>query len=109
MRALAQNPKLSQRDLARDLGISLGGINYCLNALVDKGAVKIENFRASGNKMRYAYTLTPDGLREKARMTGQFLRKKMHEYEAIKAEIDSLQGELETAAKGDHDNGLASK
>lgn len=94
MRALEQDPKLSQRDLARELGVSLGGVNYCIKALIDKGAIKVENFRASGNKMRYAYVLTPVGLTEKARLTGRFLQRKMREYEALKAEIDGLQDEL---------------
>jgi len=94
MRALEQNPQLSQRDLARELGVSLGGVNYCINALIDKGAVKVENFRASDKKMRYAYILTPEGIGQKARMTGRFLQRKMREYEALKAEIDRLQGEL---------------
>jgi EPS-associated MarR family transcriptional regulator len=94
MRAIAQNPNLSQRDLARDLGVSLGGVNYCIKALIDKGAVKVENFRASDNKMRYAYVLTPEGMSEKARMTGRFLQRKMREYEALKTEIDGLQKEI---------------
>ena len=94
MRAIERNPQASQRDLARELGISLGGINYCIKALIDKGAVKVENFQASENKMRYAYVLTPEGIREKARMTGHFLRRKMREYEDLKAEITSLQSEL---------------
>jgi EPS-associated MarR family transcriptional regulator len=94
MRALEQNPTLSQRDLARALGVSLGGINYCIKALIDRGAVKVENFRASDSKMRYAYILTPEGIGEKARMTGRFVQKKMREYAALKAEIEGLQGEL---------------
>jgi EPS-associated MarR family transcriptional regulator len=94
MHALEQNPNLSQRDLARDLGVSLGGVNYCIKALIDKGAVKTENFRASDNKMRYAYILTPEGISERARMTGRFAQRKMREYEALKAEIDSLRSAL---------------
>ena len=98
MRAIAQDPNMSQRDLARALGVSLGGVNYCIAALIDKGAVKVENFRASDSKLRYAYVLTPDGMAEKARMTGRFLQRKMREYEALKAEIDGLTQELSDAA-----------
>lgn len=94
MRAIAQNPQMSQRDLARELGVSLGGINYCINALIAKGAIKVENFRASDSKLRYAYVLTPEGIAEKARMTGRFLQRKMREYDALKAEIESLRGEI---------------
>ena len=65
-----------------------------MKALINKGAIKVENFRASDNKMRYAYIMTPDGISEKARMTGRFLKKKMREYEAIKTEIDDLRDEL---------------
>lgn len=99
MRAIERDPTLSQRDLARELGVSLGGVNFCIKALIDKGAVKVENFRASGNKMRYAYVMTPQGIREKARMTGGFLQRKMREYEALKSEIDGLQHELKAGAK----------
>lgn len=101
MRALAQNPNMSQRDLARELGVSLGGINFCVNALIAKGAVKVENLRAADNKMRYAYILTPSGLSEKARMTGRFLQRKMDEYEALKAEIESLRGDFGDAPGDD--------
>ena len=94
MRALEQDPKMSQRDLARALGVSLGGVNYCLKALIEKGAIKVENFRASDNKMRYAYVLTPDGVGERARLTKRFLQRKIREYDALKAEIDGLQVEL---------------
>jgi EPS-associated MarR family transcriptional regulator len=94
MRALQQDPKMSQRDLARDLGISLGGVNYCLKALINKGSIKVENFRASDKKIRYAYILTPEGLAEKGRMTARFLKRKMREYEALKAEIEGLQDEV---------------
>jgi len=83
MRALQKNPTLSQRDLARDLGVSLGGIFYCIKALIDRDAVKVDHFRASDNKMRYTYILTPEGLGEKARMTGRFVQKQMREYEAL--------------------------
>lgn len=93
MRAIEANPACSQRDIAQALGISLGAVNYCLNALIEKGCVKVKNFRASDNKLRYAYILTPRGLAEKGALTGRFLQRKLREYEALKAEIESLQGE----------------
>ena len=93
MRAIEQNPHLSQRDLSRELGVSLGGVNFCIKALIDKGAIKVENFRVSDKKMRYAYILTPVGIHEKAHMTSRFLQRKMREYEALKAEIESLREE----------------
>lgn len=94
MRLLEEEPHLSQRDIAARLNISLGIVNYCLRALVDKGQVKIRNFRAAGNKLRYAYILTPKGIAAKTALTGDFLRRKMAEYEALKAEIDALENEL---------------
>lgn len=102
MRAIEQNPHLSQRDLAKELGLSLGGINFCIKALIEKGAIKVENFRASDKKMRYAYILTPVGIHEKARLTGRFLHRKMQEYDALKAEIESLKAEQ---ASGDQIDG----
>jgi EPS-associated MarR family transcriptional regulator len=98
MRAIEANPNFSQRDIARLLGISLGAVNYCLNALVEVGFVKVRNFRASNNKLRYAYILTPKGAAEKAALTGTFLQRKMREYEALKAEIEALQLEAEAVA-----------
>ena len=101
MRALEHNPKMSQRELSRALGVSLGGINYCIKALIEKGAIKVENFRASDSKLRYAYILTPDGIADKARMTKQFLKRKMREHEALQAEIEGLRIELGSEAKSD--------
>jgi EPS-associated MarR family transcriptional regulator len=98
MRAIEANPTFSQRDIARSLGISLGAVSYCLNALVAVGFVKVKNFRASDNKLRYAYILTPRGAAEKAALTGSFLQRKMREYEALKAEIAALRLEADTAA-----------
>lgn len=94
LRLLDENPNLSQRELASALGLSLGGLNYCLQALLDKGAVKIHNFQSSTRKVAYAYLLTPRGIAEKAALTGRFLKRKMEEYELLKAEIESLQTEL---------------
>jgi EPS-associated MarR family transcriptional regulator len=91
MRLIQENSQLTQRDLARQLGISLGKANYCLKALVEKGFVKAENFQRSDHKLAYAYLLTPAGIDEKARVTVSFLRRKMQEFEALKAEIESLQ------------------
>lgn len=93
LKALEENPGLSQRDLAKKLGVSLGKINYCLNALVEKGSLKINNFRNSDNKLAYAYLLTPRGVEQKARMTVQFLKYKVQEYERLREEIEELQRE----------------
>src|SRR5512140_434141 len=83
LKTLEENPGLSQRDLAKKLGISLGKVNFCLNALVEKGSLKINNFRKSDNKLAYAYLLTPRGVEEKARITVQFLKYKVQEYERL--------------------------
>lgn len=93
LKTLEENPALSQRDLAKRLGVSLGKVNFCLNALVEKGSLKINNFRNSENKLAYAYLLTPRGIEEKARMTVQFLKYKVEEYERLRAEINELQRE----------------
>lgn len=93
LRLLERNPSYSQRDIANELGISLGGVNFCLNALIEKGHIKISNFRASNNKLRYAYILTPKGLAEKTSLTSRFLQRKMREYEELKAEIASIRAE----------------
>jgi EPS-associated MarR family transcriptional regulator len=90
MRLLEANPDLTQRQLADSLGVSVGGLNYCLKALIQKGFVKVNNFRQSKNKFGYVYLLTPAGAREKARLMASFLQRKMQEYEAIKAEIETL-------------------
>jgi EPS-associated MarR family transcriptional regulator len=95
LRLLHDNPEMSQRDLAVAVGISVGGAHYVLGALVDKGLIKIGNFRASSDKRRYAYLLTPQGIAEKARMTGEFLARKMSEYEALRDEIDQLKSEVD--------------
>ena len=94
LRLLEEHPKKSQREISDELGLSLGAINYVLKALVEKGEVKINNFRASNNKLRYAYILTPRGIDVKARLTGGFLKRKYEEFAALKAEIDALEAEL---------------
>ena len=93
LKTLEENPGLSQRDLAKKLGVSLGKINYCLNALVEKGSLKINNFRNSDNKLAYAYLLTPRGVDEKARITVRFLKYKVQEYERLRKEIEELRRE----------------
>ncbi len=95
LRAIAQNPDLTQRELAAVLGISLGKANYCLKALVVKGLVKIESFAKSKNKLGYAYLLTPQGVAQKAALTTSFLRHKLEAYESLRSEIEMLK--LETA------------
>lgn len=94
LRLLEENPNLSQRELAERLGVSLGGLNYCLRGLLDKGLVKIHNFQSSQRKLAYAYLLTPAGFTEKAALTVRFLRRKMQEYEELRAEIDGLVQEI---------------
>ena len=87
---MQENPDLTQRELAEKLGISVGGLNYCLKALMEKGLVKMKNFTNSKNKFGYVYVLTPTGMAEKAAITHRFLQRKMDEYEELKAEIDAL-------------------
>jgi EPS-associated MarR family transcriptional regulator len=94
LRLLESNPHLSQREISKSLGVSLGGINYCLNALVSKGAVKVENFKNHRNKWAYAYLLTPQGIAQKSALTATFLKLKLREYRDLKAEIDALSLEV---------------
>lgn len=94
MLLLEQKPDLSQRELSRRLGISLGRVNYCLQALAQKGCVRLENFRQSPHKQRYIYALTPAGIASKGAMTGRFLKRKLAEYEHLKAQIALLEREL---------------
>jgi len=100
LQLIQSHPGLSQRDLAQHLGVSLGKANYCLNALIEKGFVKAENFRRHDNKLVYLYLLTPRGLEEKARATVHFLRRKVGEYEALKAEIAHLQSLVDANGSG---------
>lgn len=88
---LEQEPNLTQRELAERLGISLGGVNYCLKALIDIGHIKVGNFKKNPDKSVYLYLLTPKGIAEKAQLTAGFLKRKMAEYQALKQEIESIQ------------------
>lgn len=90
---LQDNPDMTQREIAQQLGVSTSGLNYCLNALIDKGWVKVQNFQNSKNKFKYVYLLTPQGIAEKMALTDRFLKRKMTEYEALKSEIEALQRE----------------
>ena len=93
LRMLQDNPDMTQREIAEKLGISTSGLNYCLKALIDKGWVKVQNFSQSKNKFVYVYLLTPQGLAQKAQLTGRFLKRKIQEYEALRIEIDALSAE----------------
>ena len=88
------NPAITQRALAAALSVSLGRVNYGLRALVEKGLIKVNNFKQSETKLTYAYLLTPSGVREKSALTKAFLARKMEEFDALKAEIEALQGQV---------------
>lgn len=103
LRMLEGDADLSQRQIADRLGISLGAVNYCLHALVEKGLIKLSGFRNSADKRRYAYLLTPSGFAEKARLTQGFIARKMQEYAEIRAEIDALRQEMERPAQPERD------
>lgn len=94
LRLLQENPEMSQRELAEAVGVSVGGMHYVLNALIDKGLVKLGNFTAAEDKRRYAYILTPKGIVEKAALTREFLVRKREEYEALRVEINELASEM---------------
>ena len=87
LRKIQQKPESSQRELAEELGFSLGKLNYCLKALKDKGLVKIKNFKKNPNKINYIYVLTPKGVSEKTKLTLNFMKRKIKEYEELKKEI----------------------
>ncbi len=98
LRRLHQTHQVSQRALAKDLGVGLGTINFCFQALVEKGLVKMQNFSQSESKLRYAYLLTPAGIAEKSKLTAAFLKRKVAEYETLQAEIETLSVELREAS-----------
>lgn len=100
MRLIEANPGMSQRDIARELDMSLGKVNYCLRAVARKGWIKATNFKNSHNKAAYIYWLTPRGIEMKARMTVRFLSIKVQEYESLRAEIEQMRRETERNAEG---------
>ena len=93
LKLLEADPHASQRRIADELGISLGRVNFCVQALIQKGLVKANNFRNNANKRAYLYYLTPRGVEEKAKVTARFLKRKLEEYEALKRELEELQRE----------------
>jgi EPS-associated MarR family transcriptional regulator len=101
LKLLEANPEISQRDLARELGISLGRANFCLKALIEKGLLKATNFRNSKNKMAYMYLLTPSGIEEKSVITARFLKIKMQDYANLEAEIEELRREALQLKRGE--------
>ena len=94
MRILQDSPDTTQRELAEKLGLSVGGLNYCLKALIDKGWVKMQNFSNNKNKLGYAYLLTPTGIVQKVSLTRSFLQRKMQEFEVLKQEIKQMKQEV---------------
>ena len=95
MRVLEANPQMSQRDIARELGISLGKVNYCLQALLNKGWIKVSNFKNSQHKAAYLYLLTPRGIEHKANLAMHFLQVKMREFETLRMEIEQIRRETQ--------------
>lgn len=102
LKLLDANPNLSQRALAKELGVSLGRANYCLKALVERGMIKASNFKNSQNKQAYAYFLTPQGIEDKARVTVRFLKHKLAEHHELQAQIEQLRQEVQTLKHEDH-------
>ena len=94
LKILKDNPKMTQRQMAKELGLSLGKTNYVVRALVDKGWVKLSNFKRSDNKLGYIYLLTPEGIAEKSILAQNFLKRKSEEYNRLKKEIEILKNEL---------------
>ena len=99
LRLLDASPRLTQRDMAREMGVSLGKANYCLRALIGKGFVKVQNFRNSTNKRAYLYLLTPEGVTAKTNLTRDFLARKREEYDALRLEVERLQQESESVVE----------
>ena len=100
LKILEQNPQISQRELAKEIGVSLGKVNYCLKALMKRGLVKASNFKNSSNKIAYFYVLTPIGIEAKAKISIRFLQRKLDDYEALRKEIEELQTEVLRAKGG---------
>jgi EPS-associated MarR family transcriptional regulator len=100
LRKLEKNPELTQRELSKEMGVSLGKINYCMKKLIEKGWIKLSNFNKNLNKMSYIYLLTPKGIEQKSKLTLAFLEIKLEEYELVKYEISKLQYDVEILNSG---------
>lgn len=109
LKLVQANPEISQRELAKTLGVSLGKANFCLKALIEVGLLKVTNFRNSQNKLAYMYLLTPTGLEEKSSITMRFLKAKMLEYEVLKKEIDLLLQETRPEINSDNEHVVISE
>ena len=103
LKILGDNPQINQRELSKQLGLSLGGINYCLRALIEKGYIKVQNFNASHRKLGSAYLLTPKGVGEKTTLAYRFLQRKMREYEDLRAEIEGLKLDAQASVRAKDD------
>ena len=99
LKLIESNPEMTQRELASELDVSLGKVNYCLKAMVEKGWIKVQNFKKSNNKLAYLYLLTPKGIEQKASVTVNFLKRKITEYETLKKEIKDLKAEVESSLR----------
>ena len=100
LKSLEQDSHLTQRQLSNNLGVSLGKVNYCVKSLIEKGFIKVNNFRNSKNKIQYSYLLTPKGLEEKTKLTLDFIRIKTQEYDILKQEVESLKQEIKNMDRG---------
>ena len=99
LKFIESNPEMTQRELASELDVSLGKVNYCLKAMVEKGWIKVQNFKKSNNKLAYLYLLTPKGIEQKASVTVNFLKRKITEYETLEKEIKDLKAEVESSLR----------
>ena len=98
LRRLESNPEYTQRELSKEMGVSLGKVNYCMKKLTERGFLKLTNFSHSSNKMVYTYLLTPQGIEQKARLTTSFLKRKIEEFEMLRGEISKLKLDVEEMA-----------
>ena len=103
LKSLEQDSRSTQRQLSNNLGVSLGKVNYCIKSLIEKGLIKVNNFRNNKNKIQYSYLLTPKGVEEKAKLTLDFIRIKTQEYNALRQEIEDLEKEKNNVTKDDCD------